>query len=169
MFNDDAWVSDGTREQMRRFEAWLAIVRGRRLVVLEIGAGKALPTLRTMGERISQRPRTTLVRINPDDENVDDDTRVLRLTALEALTQIAAVLPERFVQREAARSVALPSSAPNPEQHRLEAVPARVMDEIAYVGAPIQGTGATKPAPDLGAVTFLDLSYGPRPCSTRPG
>lgn len=88
MFNDSHWVDAIAREQERRFDAWLAHVRGRRLLVLELGAGKALPTIRRLGERIAERPFVTLVRINPDAKQEEDSVVALPMGALEALTAI---------------------------------------------------------------------------------
>jgi len=88
MFNDSHWVDVVAREQGRRFEAWLARIRERRLVILELGAGKALPTIRRLGERIAQRSLVTLVRINPDAREEADGVLALPMGALEALTAI---------------------------------------------------------------------------------
>lgn len=88
MFNDSHWVDGVSRDQGRRFDAWLARVRERRLVILELGAGKALPTIRRLGERIAQRSLTTLVRINPDAREETDTLISLPMGALEAIQSI---------------------------------------------------------------------------------
>ena len=46
MFDDLQFVPDMQREQTRRYGAWLASVRGRRVVILEFGAGTAIDTAR---------------------------------------------------------------------------------------------------------------------------
>ena len=66
MFGDTAWVPDAVREQRERYADWLASVRGRRVVILELGAGKAIPSIRRLGEDLATRDVATLVRINPD-------------------------------------------------------------------------------------------------------
>lgn len=99
MFNDTAWVDAVRREQQPRFDRWLEGVRGQRLVILEIGAGTAIPTIRRLGERLAQRSRTTLVRINPQATEADETTHVLRLPALQALTLIQESLPEEMQRR----------------------------------------------------------------------
>jgi hypothetical protein len=48
-----------------RFEAWLLSVE--RLVVVELGAGRVIPTVRNMSERNGPR----VIRINPYDSGVD--------------------------------------------------------------------------------------------------
>jgi hypothetical protein len=90
MFNDTAWVDAVTRVQMQAFERWKSAVRGLRLVIVEIGAGTAIPTIRRIGERAAERARTTLVRINPEEEAHDaaENALVVPLPALQALTLI---------------------------------------------------------------------------------
>jgi len=91
MFNDVDWIDTVTRQQMRAFDQWLTAVRGRRVVVLEIGAGTAIPTIRNLGERVAQRPRTTLVRINPEAQD-EEQRLIVPLPALQALTLIDAAM-----------------------------------------------------------------------------
>ncbi|MCL5284863.1 MAG: NAD-dependent deacetylase [Nitrospirae bacterium] len=61
MFGDFGWNDSRTRDQEHRFRAWRRTVS--RPVVIEIGAGTAIPTVRLFGEA-QQAP---LVRINPRD------------------------------------------------------------------------------------------------------
>ena len=97
MFGDTAWVADAMEDQRRRYQQWLASVRGRRVVVLELGAGKALATIRWFGEKlVAERARTTLVRINPDASDADEPALPVRMTALEALMGIEETLPAEF-------------------------------------------------------------------------
>lgn len=59
MFGDWNWVDCHAERQASRFAAWLHDVE--RLVVIELGAGQALPTVRRFSERHGPR----VVRINP--------------------------------------------------------------------------------------------------------
>jgi NAD-dependent SIR2 family protein deacetylase len=59
MFNDSDWVERRMQRQYDRLEAWLATVQ--RLVIIEIGAGVDIPSLRRFGEQLRQ----PLIRINP--------------------------------------------------------------------------------------------------------
>lgn len=59
MFGDCNWVAKYTETQHRRFADWLGSLK--RLVVVEIGAGRALPTVRRASERHGPR----VIRINP--------------------------------------------------------------------------------------------------------
>jgi NAD-dependent SIR2 family protein deacetylase len=67
MFGDAEWDSARYDAQRDRMNAWLARVRataGARIVVMECGAGTAIPTVRQLGERVSRMTEATLVRIN---------------------------------------------------------------------------------------------------------
>lgn len=66
MFGDWSWVAQRTEAQQQRFHDWLAILsRSRaRVVVIEIGAGSAVPTVRWTCEALAQRFGAPLVRIN---------------------------------------------------------------------------------------------------------
>jgi NAD-dependent SIR2 family protein deacetylase len=61
MFGDYDWIALRTEQQEARLHAWLATVE--RLVVIEIGAGKAIPTVRLFSEQNGPR----VIRINPRD------------------------------------------------------------------------------------------------------
>lgn len=124
MFNDPAWIRDVTLEQSRAFDTWLAGTRGRRLLVIEIGAGTVIPTIRRVGERAAQRPRTTLVRINPQDVEGDEGVILLRLGALQALSSIDA-MPARDAHFNAA-----PPPAADPG---FDLLPPREMGQLDFV------------------------------------
>jgi NAD-dependent SIR2 family protein deacetylase len=99
MFDDLTFVPEVKRIQQQRYETWLASARGKQLVILEIGAGTAIDTIRRMGERVTERSRTTLVRINPKATEADEPAIPIRSTALEALTLIHSALPTEFRER----------------------------------------------------------------------
>jgi NAD-dependent SIR2 family protein deacetylase len=103
MFEDTRYVDVNRRRQRMHYQGWLASVGKRRLVILEIGAGTALPTIRRKGELLAaeRAPRATLVRINPAAREEDDTTVVLPLPALEALTRIREALPAAFLEKVA--------------------------------------------------------------------
>jgi NAD-dependent SIR2 family protein deacetylase len=64
MFGDWAWVEKYSERQLSRLDAWLQAPQ--RLVVVELGAGKALPTVRRFSERHGPR----VIRINPREEAI---------------------------------------------------------------------------------------------------
>jgi NAD-dependent SIR2 family protein deacetylase len=87
MFGDCDWDSTYADQQERRLEAWLA--RQDRTVILEIGAGTAIPTVRLFGEQLS-RP---LIRLNPSESTVGMRRDIgIPLGALEGITAIAEAL-----------------------------------------------------------------------------
>jgi NAD-dependent SIR2 family protein deacetylase len=92
MFNDWGWVDIVTREQQRRFDEWLAGLQTRRVVVLECGAGTAIPTIRRIGEWVAGRSLGTLVRVNPAVEAAAESVVTLEMPALRALTLISEAL-----------------------------------------------------------------------------
>ena len=69
MFGDWSWISARTAEQSARFGAWLDSIRQNRskLVVIEVGAGKAVPTVRFKSESLTRTHEALLIRINPRD------------------------------------------------------------------------------------------------------
>lgn len=70
MFGDGGWIEDRSAEQHRRFDAWFREVR--RPVVIEVGAGTHIPTVRQFGERYA----ASLIRINPTDAEILGDVGV---------------------------------------------------------------------------------------------
>jgi NAD-dependent SIR2 family protein deacetylase len=91
MFNDWAWLDARTVEQSRRQQQWLGGVR--KPVVIEIGAGTAIPSVRHFGEQVVRRHNGSLVRINPREPEVNGPRAVgLPMGALDALRRIATML-----------------------------------------------------------------------------
>lgn len=64
MFGDYDWIALRTEAQEARLNTWLASVE--RPVVVEIGAGKTIPTVRNFSERVGGR----VIRINPRDSGI---------------------------------------------------------------------------------------------------
>jgi len=87
MFGDWAWVPDRSSAQEGRLESWLDQV-GAGLVIVEIGAGSAVPTVRMLSERTAARTGATLIRINPREPQVPHGHVGLAASAMEALTAL---------------------------------------------------------------------------------
>ncbi|NML28570.1 SIR2 family NAD-dependent protein deacylase [Zoogloea dura] len=84
MFDDWNWLENRTRQQHLRIDDWLARVR--RPVVVELGAGTAIPTVRHFGERVGG----SFIRINPRDaQRPRQDALVLELGALDGIRRLA--------------------------------------------------------------------------------
>ena len=92
MFGDFSWLSGRTRMQERAFDEFLTDHRGARIVVLEMGAGTAIPTIRSMGERLSHSGRATLIRINPREAQAPSGAISISAGALAGLEGINRLL-----------------------------------------------------------------------------
>ena len=88
MFNDWHWVPHRSSAQERRLEAWIDEAKNSRLVIIELGAGSAVPTVRITSERVARSLDATLVRINPREPKAPYGQMSLPLGALEALEAI---------------------------------------------------------------------------------
>jgi NAD-dependent SIR2 family protein deacetylase len=84
MFGDEGWLDAREQAQSRRLLRWLAQVH--RPVVVELGAGQAVATVRHFSHSVLQQLNGRLVRINPRDHAVPTRHDVsLPLGALAAL------------------------------------------------------------------------------------
>ncbi len=88
MFGDAGWDSSRTRIQHDRFESWFGPIIGRRLVIVELGAGGAVPTVRRLSETLVGEIGATLIRINPREPEVPAGQVGLAAGALESLRAI---------------------------------------------------------------------------------
>jgi NAD-dependent SIR2 family protein deacetylase len=93
MFGDADWESSHFDAQEARLSAFLDVLRRRgssRVVVVECGAGSAVPTVRRFGEAMTRVLGATLVRINMREPEVPDGHVGLAMGALPALRAIDA-------------------------------------------------------------------------------
>ena len=84
MFGDWHWIGDRTSAQEHRLQRWLA-GEFERLVIVEMGAGSAVPTVRHTSEAVARMRGATLIRINPRESDVPKGHIGLAVGALEAL------------------------------------------------------------------------------------
>jgi len=90
MFGDWNWIERRSEMQAARLEEWLAKVR--RPLVIELGAGTAIPSVRHFGHSLVQRGGR-MVRINPREYSVSGAADVgIAAGALEGLRAIAAAM-----------------------------------------------------------------------------
>lgn len=95
MFGDGGWLPGRSDRQGRSQEIWLSRVR--RPVVLEIGAGSAIPSVRRFSDEVLQHHNGRLVRINPREAKVPHRLDIaLPCGALEALAGIDAIRANRL-------------------------------------------------------------------------
>ena len=84
MFNDWSYASQYQDFKKVRLESWLKEVQN--LVVIELGAGKAIPTVRRFSERMAKAKKGGFIRINPQDAGVPKMHFLsLEMKALDAL------------------------------------------------------------------------------------
>jgi NAD-dependent SIR2 family protein deacetylase len=84
MFGDWHWLDHRTEIQHAALQRWSTEVE--RIVVIEIGAGTDIPTVRNLGDNVSG----TLIRINPrEPESSHRNSISIKLGGLEALQGIA--------------------------------------------------------------------------------
>jgi NAD-dependent SIR2 family protein deacetylase len=92
MFGDWTWISDRTAEQERRLEEFVRGLEGKRVVVIEMGAGAAIPTVRHTSERLGRRLGAVVIRINPREGEIASPHISLPCGALEGIKGIEATL-----------------------------------------------------------------------------
>lgn len=89
MFGDWGWDASRSEEQAARLEAFLSAVRSEPMVVVECGAGTAIPSVRRFSERLAAQG-ATLIRINLREP--EGATIGLASGAREALERLAALV-----------------------------------------------------------------------------
>ncbi len=99
MFGDWAWISDRTDRQSQHLQRWLQelTIQKLRLVVIEIGAGESVPTVRMKSEHVARTHKALLIRINPRDYRVPHGQIALPLGAAEAIERIYRAIREGMV------------------------------------------------------------------------
>lgn len=90
MFGDWNWINDRTDEQYRLLNNWLIAnkEKNNKIVIIECGAGTAVPTVRYTSERIINDYNAYLIRINPRDYQVPQGHISLACGAVEGIKQI---------------------------------------------------------------------------------
>jgi len=90
MFGDSTWIGRRSSEQQRRYRKWLTTFNPKtKLVVIEVGAGTAIPTVRQESQkRVLECDNATLIRINIRDTQVPEGNIVIPLGGKTALTRI---------------------------------------------------------------------------------
>ena len=92
MFGDYSWLANRTHGQEMRFDLFLEQHRDNPIVVVEMGAGTAIPTIRHLSETLGSRFAAGVIRINPREPHIRGDHVSLPCGALEGLTVIDAQL-----------------------------------------------------------------------------
>ncbi len=90
MFGDGGWDSSHSDAQHRRLGAWLRTLGRAGAVIIELGAGMAVPTIRIMSDDFLDRPGGTLIRINLREPETPHGHLAIPMGALAALRAIDA-------------------------------------------------------------------------------
>jgi NAD-dependent SIR2 family protein deacetylase len=98
MFGDWGWDPSRTDAQRRGLSSWVESLGNSHLVIVECGAGQAVPTVRLTCEQFARDHRAVLIRINPREPAVPAGQIALPLRALDALRFLDARLSARDLQ-----------------------------------------------------------------------
>ena len=96
MFGDYMWNGRRSTEQGERLRNWLSGTGHHKGVIIEIGAGKAVPTVRQNCERFAENLGFPLIRINLQDADGPRNTYSIDGGAMETLVRIDEILSEEF-------------------------------------------------------------------------
>jgi len=90
MFGDWSWLGHRTEAQHGRFSRWLDELAesSAKLVVVELGAGSAIPTVRLTSQQVAHRIGGALIRINPREHAVPGGQIGLPFGAAEGIHRI---------------------------------------------------------------------------------
>ncbi|UCF79843.1 MAG: NAD-dependent deacetylase [Candidatus Eiseniibacteriota bacterium] len=90
MFGDWLWNPRRTETQGQRFAGWLQTLRSQNLslAIVEMGAGRSVPTVRSTSEYLARLLDAALIRINPRDHQVPEGQLSIPLGAAEGIDRI---------------------------------------------------------------------------------
>jgi len=70
MFGDYGWVSKRTAIQEESFSDFIQPNQDNKIVIIEMGAGSAIPTIRNLSEKLGRYQQATVIRINPREPHI---------------------------------------------------------------------------------------------------
>ena len=93
MFGDWNWLPERSEKQNSNFYHWQQKLKknNAKVVIIELGAGRAVPTVRMKSQRLAQEFNATLIRINPRDYQISGNIKGIEL-ATGAIDGINAIL-----------------------------------------------------------------------------
>ena len=93
MFDDPNFIRTRRDAQDDRYQAFLKSIVGKRVLIVEIGAGTAVTTIRATSEALARKyADARLIRINPKNCDVNFPHLGLKMGSLDGLTRIDAAL-----------------------------------------------------------------------------
>lgn len=94
MFGDYSWLPDRSHRQSERYDLFLQNHKKDKIVVIEIGAGTTIPSIRHAGERLTRTHNAKMIRINPREPQIDGGHISIDKGALESIQKIDSILKE---------------------------------------------------------------------------
>jgi len=90
MFGDFQFTNVRVNHQQLNFLSWIKqnVMKNKKIAIIEIGAGKKIPTVRNLSEDIMRQYNAKLIRINPRDYDGPKNVISIPLGGLEALSKI---------------------------------------------------------------------------------
>ena len=89
MFGDGHWIPDYHQAQNRKYNQWLSeISKQTRIAIVELGAGTAIPTVRSESEKVAREFAQPMIRINPRESSGPDSSISIPGGGLESLRQL---------------------------------------------------------------------------------
>ncbi len=88
MFGDYSWLSKRSAIQEENFDEFLQLNDDNKMVIIEMGAGSSLPTIRHLSEQLGQRQLANVLRINPREPQIRAPHLSFSGGAVEVLSQI---------------------------------------------------------------------------------
>jgi NAD-dependent SIR2 family protein deacetylase len=87
MFGDSYWLQGRTSEQSEKMHSWINELKTNKIktVIIELGAGKAIATVRYKSEYLSNQLKAKLIRINPRDFEVSGSNISIPLGSKEGV------------------------------------------------------------------------------------
>jgi NAD-dependent SIR2 family protein deacetylase len=88
MFNDSYYDNSNLINQLKTYKKFIDKLPQEKIVILEIGAGTSIPSVRKQTEYLADKLRTRLIRINPHEDTISPGDLSVPLGASEALRLI---------------------------------------------------------------------------------
>ena len=94
MFGDWHWNSNRSTKQSQKFYNWINKLKNTKakLVIIELGAGTAVPSIRLKSQSLVREMNARLIRINPRDFNVPNEQISIPVGSLEGMEKITKYL-----------------------------------------------------------------------------
>jgi len=96
MFDDFGWLSKVERRHQHKFGLWFARMKrnNERFVIIEIGAGTTVPSIRRLSETLATHSHADLIRINPREDGVPMGAISIRTGGRDGLNMLLGNQPK---------------------------------------------------------------------------